>query len=64
MFKTCTNKSLPAIVHVRVRRGVVQVPVRKPCIRPVVPVTSEVGKHALHTPIGGLASPKPPKEVF
>ena len=46
-----SNKSLPADVHIRVRRGIVQIPVRQPRIRAIVPVTTEVGKHAPYIPI-------------
>lgn len=44
------NKSLPANIHVRIRRGIVQVPVRKARIRAIVPVTTEVSKRALYIP--------------
>jgi len=41
-----SNKSLPGDIHVRVRRGVVQIPVEQPGIAPVVPIPAEVGKKA------------------
>lgn len=67
-----TNKSLPADIDVRIRRRVVQVPVRQASIRPVVPVTAENGKRASYNPITIKTqnikpwgeTPKPPKEVF
>lgn len=63
------NKSLPANVDVRVRRVVVEVPVGKTCIQPVVPVPTEVSKRAPYIPInlslGGWPPPKTPaKGVF
>jgi len=45
-----TNESLPADVHVRVPRRVVQIPVRQPGIRAVVPVPADEGKRASHIP--------------
>lgn len=45
------NKSLPANVDVRVRRVVVEVPVGKACIQPVVPVPTEESKRAPYIPI-------------
>jgi hypothetical protein len=50
MFKFCTNKSLPAVIHVRIRRRIVQIPVRNPIIRTIVPVPTETGKHAPYIP--------------
>lgn len=40
------NKSLPAVAHVGVRGRIVQVPIRHPCLNVIVPVTTELGKHA------------------
>ena len=47
------NKSLPADVQVRIRGRVVQVPVRHSDARAIVPVPTEVRKHAPHIPITG-----------
>ncbi len=44
------NKSLPADVHVRVRRGVVQVPVRQSSVRTIVPITTELSKRCTSCP--------------
>lgn len=65
------NKSLPAVVHVRIRRGIVQIPVGKSSVQAIVPVPAETGKHAPYIPktktsnlFLGANAPKPPKEVF
>jgi len=50
-FNFYPNKSLTADVHIRVRGSVIQVPIEKPCISTVVPVTTELGKRALYIPI-------------
>ena len=49
--KSISNKSLPANIHIRVRRSVVQVPIRNTRINTVVPVTTEESKLALYNPI-------------
>jgi len=51
VFNNKSNKSLTANVHIRVRRGVIQVPVEQPRIRTIVPVTAELSDHALHIPM-------------
>ena len=45
-----TNKSLPADIHVRIRRRVAQMPIRDPQIRAIVPITTEEGKHTSQDP--------------
>ena len=61
------NKSLTTDAHVRVRRRVVQIPVRKPRIRPVVPVATQEGKRTHHIPyksFWGSYPPNPLKRFF
>ena len=45
-FDTFSNKSPTPDVDVRVRRGVVQVPVEQTGIRAVVPITTKLGRCA------------------
>lgn len=45
-----SNKSLPADVQIRVRRRVVQIPVEQPRVRPVVPIPTNMSKHASQVP--------------
>ena len=62
-----TNKSLPADIHVRIRRGVVQIPIRDSQSRTIVPITTEEGKHTSQNPKNytlGVSPQTPPKEVF
>ncbi len=66
-FYLLPNKSLATDVHVRVRRRVVQVPVKRPRIRPVVPVPAQDGSAhpiSLYILEDWGETPKPPKEVF
>jgi hypothetical protein len=45
-----SNKSLPANVHVRIRGGIVHIPVRHAIVRTVVPIPAQKGKRASQIP--------------
>ena len=62
---TFFNKSLPPDIDIRIRRGIIEVPIRQPTIRPIIPVTTKNRESAFYIPLllkPCGETPKPPKE--